>query len=176
MLNFETDYGYAVRRARTMRPRRRWTLDYLGMSVVNVRVIRRFLSVMRNGIIEFSWFHPTAIEIAEFGPTTPVSVLWFHGLVSGQWVGVSNSPNPTINGGVFPVTVTADSLLTLNGSTGAGITGPGNIIIYVPRAVAVMADNTLPSPSTIIGPERIPIAPEIYRGYYNFSLTIEEQF
>jgi hypothetical protein len=176
MLKFETDYGYSVRRPRTSRPRRRWTLDYLGQSTATMRTIRRFLIFTRNGVTEFSWFHPTAIEVAQFSPTTPVSVSWSHGLATGMWVGVSNTPNPGINGGVFPITVTSDSSLTLDGSTAAGITGVGNIIIYVPRAIAIMPDNTFPSPTTIIGPERIPIAPEISRGFYSFSVTIEEQF
>lgn len=176
MLKFETDYGYSVRRPRTRRPRRRWTLDYTGQSTANMRVIRNFLMFTRNGVTEFSWFHPTAIEIALVGPTTPISVVWMHGLVSGMWVGISNSTIPAINGGVFQITVTSDSTLTLNGTTASGISGSGNIIIYVPRAIAIMSENIFPSPTTVIGPERIPIAPEVYRGIYNFSVTIEEQF
>jgi hypothetical protein len=146
------------------------------MSTANMRVVRDFFYFTRNGILDFSWFHPTAIELATFQPTTPVTVLLLHGLTTGMWVGVSNTPNPSVNGGVFPITATGNASFLLNGTTGAGIQGVGNVVLYVPKAVFVMPENTFPAASTIIGPERIPIAPEVYRGYYNFSVQIEEQF
>jgi hypothetical protein len=176
MIEFQSDYGYSIRRPRTSRPRRRWTMDYLGMSTASMRVIRDFLQEVRFGAGDIQWFHPTAIELATFQPTTPVNVLLFHGMTTGMWVGVSNTPNPNINGGVFQITRTTDSSFTLNGTTGAGIQGNGNVIIYVPHATVVTQDGTFSAPSTLIGPERIPIAPDVYRGIYNFQVTIEEQF
>jgi hypothetical protein len=175
-IEFVSDYGYSIRRPRTSRPRRRWTLDYLGMSTASMRVIRDFLQEVRFGAGDIQFFHPTAIELATFQPTTPVNVLLFHGMTTGMWVGVSNTPNPNINGGVFQITRTTDSSFTLNGTTGAGIQGNGNVIIYVPHATVVTQDGTFSAPSTLIGPERIPIAPDVYRGIYNFQVTLEEQF
>jgi hypothetical protein len=176
MIEFKSDYGYSIRRPRTSRPRRRWTLDYLGVSTANMRIVRDFLQEVRLGAIDFQWFHPTAIEVALFQPTTPVNVLLLHGMTTGMWVGVSNTPNPTINGGVFQITRTTNASFTLNGTTAAGIQGNGNVIIYLPHATAVTQEGTLTAPATLIGPERIPIAPDIYRGIYNLQVTIEEQF
>jgi len=177
MLKFESDQGYSVRRARTSRPRRRWTLEYLGVNTANMRVIRDFLQFTRNGVFTFDWYHPTAIEVATFQVTTPVQVLLLHGLVTGMWVGVSNTPNATINGGIFQITRTSNANFTLNGSSAAGVQGIGNVVVYVPQAIAVMNENTFPSPATLIGPEQIDYAPQGKRtGYYNFTVTIEEQF
>jgi hypothetical protein len=175
-IEFVSDYGYSIRRPRTSRPRRRWTLDYLGVNTANMRVVRDFLQEVRLGAVDFQWYHPTAIELALFQPTTPVNVLLLHGMTTGMWVGVSNTPNPNINGGVFQITRTTNASFTLNGTTAAGIEGNGNVIIYLPHATAVTQEGTLSAPSTLIGPERIPIAPDVYRGIYNFSVVIEEQF
>lgn len=175
-LVFSTDYGYTVRRVRSSRPRRRWQLDYLGKSTAEMRVIRNFLYSTRNGVLDFQWFHPTAIEVATFVQSTPVSVFLTHGLATGMSVAVNNTPNPFINGNTYTVTVTTDATLYLDGTIGFGIQGTGLLSNYVPHAIAVMAENTFPAPSTIIGPERIPLPPDVYRGYYNFSVTIEEQF
>jgi hypothetical protein len=176
ILRFETDYGYSARRPLQSRPRRRWTLDYLGQSTANMRVIRDFIQEVQLGALDMQWFHPTAIELALFQPTTPVNVLLLHGMTTGMWVGVSNTPNPNINGGVFQITRTTNSSFTLNGTTGVGSEGNGNVIIYLPHATVLLQDDTLPAPSTLIGPERIPIAPDVYRGIYNFQVTIREEF
>lgn len=177
MLKFESDQGYQVRRAKTSRPRRRWTLDYLGVSTANMRIIRDFFYFTRNGVLDFSWYHPTSVEVATFQATTPVQVLLLHGMHTGMWCGVSNTPNPGINGGVFQITKTGNASFTLNGTSAQGVQGIGNVVIYLPHATAVMQDNTFPSPTTLIGPERIDYAPQGLRtGYYSFSVTIEEQF
>lgn len=67
-----------------------------------MRVIRGFLQFTRLGANTFEWFHPTAIELATFWPTTPITVLLLHGMVHGMWVGISNSTiGASINGGFF---------------------------------------------------------------------------
>jgi phage-related protein len=176
MLLFQSDSGYSVRRARTSRPRRRWTLEYLGQSVANVRMIRNFLYVMRGGVTAFSWFHPTGLEIITVLNTTPVTVQLVHGMTSGMWVAVNSTPNPSINGQVFQITIVTHDTFTLNGSTGAGITGTGLMVVYVPKAIAILNDNTFPSPETLIGPDRVAWSTDPMRGFYNFSVQIEEQF
>ena len=175
MLSFESDAGYVVRRVRTSRPRRRWQLEYLGQPVESVRIIRNFLYAMRHSVTAFQWYHPTGAERALFFPTTPVTVTLEHGMNTGMWVGISDTPNPSINGQVYPIFITAHNTFTLTGSVGAGIAGPGLAVVFVPKARAMMQDNTFAAPVTLIGPDRIPFAPDLMRGYYNFNLTIEEQ-
>jgi hypothetical protein len=174
--SFSTDYGYIVARPRTSRPRRRWTIDYLGMPAADVRSVRNFLYAVRMGANDFQWFHPTAAEFATFQPTTPVQVELFHGMWTGMSVAVNNSPNPSINGGVFQITISTHVTFTLNGTVAQGITGTGYIGIYVPHARVVVSQDTLPSPSTLIGPDRVMYPGEVYRGYYSFQITIEEFF
>jgi hypothetical protein len=174
-LSFETDYGYRIARPRTSRPRRRFTLDYLGLTTAQRRTILNFVQYYRLQSADFQWFS-SVIELATFQPTTPVNVLLVHGMVTGQWVGVSNTPNGNINGGIYQITVTTVSSFTLNGSTGAGAQGTGNVAVYLPHASLVAAQDTLASPTTIIGPDRVNYPGEYYRGYHSMQLQIEERF
>src|SRR5262245_38338007 len=172
---FDTDFGYRISRPRSSRPRRRFTLDYLGMSTAERRTILNFLYFVRLQANDMQWFS-SVIEVATFQPTTPVQVLLVHGMVTGMSVGVSNCPNPSLNGGVFQITVTSVSSFTLNGTTAAGIQATGNVAVYLPHARAVMSDDTYPSPTTLIGPDRVMYSGEQYRGYHSFSVTVEELF
>src|SRR5215831_19580341 len=177
MLSFSVGQGYSTRRSRWSRQRRRWTLEYLGLSTANLRILRNFLSYTRLGVLDFDWSHPTALEVATFQPTTPVTVLLNHGLVSGQMVGVSNTPNPGINGGFYTITVTSESSFTLNGTTAAGIAGTGNVVVYVPHMMVVMQDGVWPAPATLIGPDQIGVPSAGTRsGYFNATVTLEELF
>src|SRR5262245_41978008 len=91
MWQMGVESGYSIRRARWSRPRRRYRLEYLGQSVAYVRLIRDFFQRQRLGVLDFMWFHPTAVDVAQVLATTPVQLQYQHGLVTGQWVGVSNS-------------------------------------------------------------------------------------
>src|ERR1043166_8479636 len=93
VLQFETDQGYTVRRAQRSRPRRRFALEYLGLHVWEVRRLRDFFQRHRMSTLDFTWAHPTALEAAQILATTPVQLVYEHGLITGQWVGVFNSPN-----------------------------------------------------------------------------------
>jgi hypothetical protein len=173
----QTDQGYAIRRVRWSRPRRRWTLSYLALPTGDLRFLRNFLYGVRLGALDFDWIHPTAIDYGTFQPTTPVRVLLTHGLYSGQWVVVTNTPNPGINGNFFSITTESVNSFFLNGTTAAGIEGVGNVQVYVPHATAVMQEEGWPSPATLIGPEQVGYTPAPSRtGYYSATVTLEEQF
>src|SRR6476646_2305018 len=171
MLSFASDQGYQIRRARTSRPRRRWTLGYLGKSVDDMRQIRDFLQQSRLGALEFAWAHPTAVDKVTVAATTPVTVQWRHGLFTGQWVFIANSPNPSINDQAFQITRFNEITITLNGTTAAGVNGLADAIVYVPHAVGIFRDDTFESPSTLIGPEQI-LYTGRRTGFYSWSVDI----
>lgn len=176
-LSFKVDQGYQVSRPRTSRPRRRWQFEYLGLNTANMRVLRNYVMFVRLGALTFDLYHPTAVDVAVCVPTSPVTLQYQHGLYSGWWVGVSNSPNPSLNGGVFQVTVTSGVSVTLNGTTAAGIQDVCTVVVYVPRARVVAAEDTFAGPSTLIGPEQVEHLPSGRRsGFFNMSVQIEEQF
>jgi hypothetical protein len=176
MHEFVADDGFSIRRAKHSRPRRRWTMEYLGRSVDEMRQVRDFLQQQRLGTFEFAWYHPTALDAALISPTTPVTLVWRHGLSTGQAVQVTNSPNPGINNAAFFITRIDAITVTLNGSVAAGISGVCDIRLFVPHARAVMTQNdTFPSPAILIGPEQVLFSTR-RTGYYNFSVQIEELF
>jgi hypothetical protein len=174
---FTSDYGYEVRRPRSSRARFRYTLEYLGKSVEEVRIIRDFCQRHRLGALDFPWIHPTAVDVVEVRPTTPVELVYVHGLVTGQWVFVTNSPNPSINGGFWQVTLFAYNGIRLNNSVAQGILGVGQVQVYLPHAVARFQSETWAQPATLIGPDQLPYTPGGQRtGYYNFQVQVEEVF
>jgi phage-related protein len=175
MIEFSSDQGYQIRRARTSRPRRRWTLDYLGKTVDEMRQIRDFLQQSRLGALEFAWAHPTAIDKVTVAATTPVTVQWRHGLYTGMWIFIFNSPNPSINNQAFQITRFNEITITLNGTSAAGINGTADALVYVPHAVGIFREDTFESPATLIGPEQV-LYTDRRTGYYSFSVTIEEIF
>lgn len=176
MWEFPSDSGVSIRRVKHSRPCRRWTMEYLGKTVDEMRQIRDFLMQQRLGTFEFSWFHPTAIDRALFQPTTPVTVQWRHGLFTNAWIIVNNSPNAGLNSAAWQVTRIDAAQVTLNGSTAAGVAGVGDVIVYVPRARAVMQEEgTFPSPAILIGPEQVPSTGR-RTGYYNFTVVLEELY
>lgn len=177
MLRFATDYGYEVRRTRQSRARFRYTLEYLGATTENLRIVRDFVQRHRLGVQDFPWIHPTAVDVAQCNPTTPVELVYVHGLVTGQWVFVTNTPNPNINGGFFQVTLFAFNGIRLNGSIGAGGVGTATVQVYLPRAVARLQEDTWPTPTTLIGPDQLAYVPGGFRsGHYSFSVVVEEVF
>ena len=175
MIEFSSDQGYQIRRARTSRPRRRWTMDYLGKNVDELRQIRDFFLQVRLGALEFAWGHPTAVDPVLVSPTTPVTVQWRHGLYTGMWIFIANGPNPSINNQAFQITRFNEITVTLNGTSAAGIQGLADAVVYVPHAVGIFRDDTFESPATLIGPEQI-LFTNRRMGYYNFSVEIMELF
>jgi len=177
-LSYEVDQGYKVRRPKWSRPRRRWTLEYLGLDTLHMRILRDMLLRHRLGALEVSWTHPTALDVAVMQPTTPVRLLYVHGLWTGMWVGISNGPNPSLNGGFFQVTWDTNGSLYLNNTTAQGVQGNCTVVIYVPHVLVVPGqEESMPGPATLIGPEQLAYAPGGLRsGYFNWSVQLEEQF
>lgn len=175
MWSYRVDQGYEVRRAKHSRRRRRWTLEYLGKSTDEMRQIRDFLQAQRLGALDFAWHHPTALDKVTVIPTVPASVLWRHGLVTGDWCGIRNSPNPTLNEKVWQVTRIDSATLILNGSMAAGVAGPGDAWIMVPHAVGIFQEGVMASPTTLIGPEQVAYV-DRRSGFFSFSVQIEETF
>ena len=170
---FKSDFGYEVRRSRYIRPRRRYTLEFLGKSTHELRLIRHFFNLQRYGTLPFSWWHPTALEPVVFTASTPI-VLHFttaHGLVDGQMLGVFESPAGNAANGFWTITSGGSGTVLLNGSTSIGA-GPGAVRVYLPKAVGIFSEDTMPSAARIDygGGEAGST------GRLSWSVTIEEQF
>lgn len=175
-LSYQVDQGYEVRRAKWSRPRRRWTLEYLGKSTDELRMIRDFLLQQRLGTLDFAWRHPTAIDPAVIDPGPPVTANWRHGLFTGMWILVGLSPVPGVNNTAWQIDRVNEVAVVLRGAVPSGIQGPGIVQTYVPHARAVMSqDDTFASPTTLIGPEQIGQGAR-RSGYFSFAVQIEELF
>jgi hypothetical protein len=174
---FTSDSGYEIRRSKHSRPRRRWTVEWLGKTAGEMHGIRDFLHEVRGGALEFGWVHPTAFEFCVVGNTTPIQVSYPHGLVTGQAVAILVSTLPGLVGTTWGVTRLNSTLLTLNGSNAQGVAGYALINVYVPHAVAILSQDTWESPVKLIGPEQDESTYGPRRqGYFNWSVTIEETF
>lgn len=168
---FRSDAGYEVRRTQTMRPRRRYTMDYLGKGTHELRLIRHFFTLQRYGTLPFAWWHPTALEPVVFDPTTPI-ILHFttaHGLMDGQMLGVFQSPSGNAANGFWTITSGGSGTVLLNGSTSVG-TGPGAVRVYLPKAIGVFREDTMSSATKHIGPE------SGSQGKWSWQVMIEEVF
>lgn len=168
-IRFSTDGGYELRRSKHSRPRRRYTLDYLGKPAENLHYLRDFIAEVRLGVTPFAFIHPTALDVVTITNTTPVILTYFHGLNTGQMVWVSASTNTSLVALGWVVTRISNSQLSLNGST-AGGAGTATVQVYLPQAVLTFADDTWTSPTKLIGPERVGA------GAFSWQLTIEEIF
>lgn len=171
MYTFMSDAGYSVRRSQTMRPRRRYSLSYLGKSTHELRLIRHFFNLQRGGTLPFAFWHLTALEPVVFVASTPI-ILHFttaHGLVDGQMLGVFQSPSGNAANGFWTITSGGSGTVLLNGSTSVGA-GPGAVRVYLPKAVGVFSEDTMPSATKHIGPE------SGSQGRFSWQVTIEEVF
>lgn len=152
------------------RPRRRYQLDYLGMTTENVRFVRDFLISHRLGVTMFEWIHPTAFDTVPVSNTTPVVLTYFHEYQTGQWVVVSGAtPNTSIIG-VWPVQRLAANAISLTGTV-AGGASTCDVRTYLPRARGFFPEGEWPGPAKLMGPESINSA----RGRFSFSVIVEEQ-
>lgn len=167
---FKSDQGYEVRRSQTMRPRRRYQLDYLGKTTHELRLIRHFFHFQRGGALPFSWWHGGAFEQVSVLASTPIIINFptAHGLMDGQMLAVFQSPGNAANG-FWTITSFGTVSVTLNGSTSVGA-GLGLVSVYLPKAVGVFSEDTMPSAVKLLGPE------SGSRGRWNFSVQIEEVF
>jgi hypothetical protein len=171
---FETDSGYQQRRSKHSRPRRRYTLDYLGKTTEEMRFIRDFLLGVRLGVLPFSFQHPTASDDVPFSNTTPVILTYTHGLITGQWLAIGNAPG-ALNG-FWPVTRINHTQVALTGSVASGVgTGSLSAMVYLPFAVAVFDQDTWTSPTKLLGPERQAL-PNRWGGIFSWAVSIEEIF
>jgi hypothetical protein len=166
-----TDSAYEYRRAKHSRPRRRYTLDYLGKTTHEMRLIRDYIGTLRGGTLPTSWWHPTAPETVGFSPTTPIVLQFYtaHGLVTNQMLGVFESPLTNAVNGFWTITRITPYAVSLNNSTSVG-SGTGVVRVYLPRAIAIFSEDTMPSPQKLIGPEAGS------EGWWNFTITLEEVF
>lgn len=176
-LRFVSDSGYETRRALHSRPRRRWTMEYNGLSVTDMRFITDFLQSVRFGAGEtIQWFHPTAIEIAPASNTTPIWLTFQHSMLTGQYIQILSGPLV----GPWRITRVARHAIALDGT---GAIGPltVSLVVYVPNAVARLADDTWESPTKLEGTDRIgadiPGAPYgALAGRFSFNVILEEVF
>jgi hypothetical protein len=170
-LHFMTDSGIETRRALHSRPRRRFTMNYLGKSVEEMRTIRDFLQSCRFGAGDvFQWAHPTAYQVVTANNTTPITLTFPHEYVTGQWINIGN----TGIAGVYRITRVNSTQIALDGTNAQG-TLDLVIMTYLPYAVARFSEDTMPAPETIIGPDQIASAGR-RSGFYSFSVTVEEVF
>lgn len=176
MWSFEADAGITIRRAKHSRPRRRFSLDYLGKTTTEMRMVRDFLQEQRLGALSFQWAHPTALDFVNVdGTTTPVAIIYEHGLVTGQWVGLVNGP-PSLQA-LWQVTRINRQVLVLNGSVATGTVATAFAFVYLPTAVGVFSGDVMASPEKILGPEQwYPVGAQNRIGYFNFQVFIEEIF
>ena len=175
VLRYSADSGIEIRRIRTSRPRRRYTLDYLGKTTEEMHYLRDFLMVHRLGVTPFEFLHPTASDDVTFSNTTPVVLtINTHGLITGQWVFIGNAPTPL--NGLWTVTRINHYQLSLNGSVASGTgTGGLSVVVYLPTAVAMFDQDTWNSPTKLVGPERLGTS-LVRSGYFSWSVVVEEVF
>lgn len=150
VLRFQTDSSAEIRRSRYSRPRRQYTIEYLGKSTHEMRIIRDFLAAQRFGTLPFQFWHSTALEPVTFAASTPIVLHYTmnHGLLTGQMVGVFESPSGNAANGFWTITSGGTGTILLNGSSSVGA-GPGAVRVYLPRAVARFSDDTYPSPARV---------------------------
>lgn len=174
--SYQVDSGYEVRRSKHSRPRHRWTLEYLGLDVGHLRVLRDFIQFARLSAMDIQWRHPTAMDKLLCSPTTPVTIGGYHGMVTGQWMIIFSSPNPSLNNQAWQVTRYDGLNVFLNGSHAEGIAGLCDAQLYVPHAKIVSSsEGTFPAPATLIGPEQFRYD-GARSGYYSMTVQIEETF
>jgi hypothetical protein len=179
LLRYSVDQGYELRRPRTSRPRRRYVVEWAGRADAEyhysygMHLIRDFLGTTRNGALPFQFIHPTASDVVTFSNTTPITLTYSHGLVTSQWVYVTNAP--TGLNGTWPVTRLDALNLTLNGSTAVGF-GQCLVAVYLPYAVARFDNDTWESPTKLVGPEQFDASGARRNGVFAWQLTIEELF
>lgn len=171
VLTFSADAGYLVRRARTSRPRRRYTMEYLGLTTADLRLLRDFVVVIRGGATTFSWTHPTATEQVTIGNTTPVTATFAitHALMTGDWLWVDSASGVTVPIGAYQVTRVTSTQVTLNGTTAAGA-GTMMSRMHLANAMLLLAEDTFPEPVKLIGPEAAGT------GRFNVTTVIQEVF
>ena len=169
---FQSDGGYEVRRALASRPRRRYTLEYLGKTTYELRYLRDFLMYHRNGVLPFQFQHPTAFDSVPASNTTPVWLSFMHGLVTGQWVNIGAGPTALV--GQWQVTRIDSVNIALNGSVASGAT---NVVVshYLPNAIARFNDNTWESPVKLLGPDQLGTGGR-QQGIFSFTIQVEEVF
>ena len=172
---FSTDSGLEIRRAMHSRPRRRYEVIWRGLTTRLYHELRDFVLQHRLGLTPFSWFHPTAVDVVATNNTSPVWLSYAHGLITGQWIGVSNSvPNTSLNG-IWQVT-RADYLNVYLAGSVAGGAGTATVVNYLPTAVARFADDTWDAPEKHLGPEQTNWPAQTSQGYWTLALHIEEIF
>lgn len=172
-LTFQTDSGYAVRRPRTSRPRRRYALSYLGRRTDELRALTDVVLMARLGAFPIGFVHPTASDTVTMHDLTPIWLTYTsaHGLFTGFWIWlVSATPPTALDGQGFRVTRQNATQVTLDGTVSQGANRPALIRPYLPYATLVLPDETWPEPMKLLGPE------QGTAGRFNLNVVLQEEF
>lgn len=170
-LTFRSDSGHLIQRPRHSRPRRRYTLSYLGLRTDELRTLTDWLLQARLGALAFGFVHPTAADTVTMHDTTPVWLTFStpHSLYTGFWIWLHSATPPTaMDGNGYRVTRQNATQVTLDGTVAQGPNRPAVILAYLPYATCVLAEDTWAEPVKLIGPEQGTL------GRFNLSVSVEE--
>jgi hypothetical protein len=166
-----TDFGYSIRRARYPRPRRFYTLTYLGLTTLELRFFQHFFVIHRLRTTAFSWYPHLVYDTGTVLNTTPIRINVQHPYVGGQWVVIGESTVPNLNG-FYQVTTPDGDFLLLNNTTARGV-GTCHVGPFLPNAILrTSEDGELPAPEKLMGPESI----DTSRGRFSMIVGVEEIF
>jgi len=153
---YAVDQGYRLRRSRSSRSRRGYTLTYLE-DADTMFIITDFIErVIRGNALSFDWVYPYGSAILSINTSTPnrVNLTHRHGMQTGQGAEIVGTAT---HDGLYIVTRFTDTTLQLNGTSGGvGEGSMGTLAIRFARMVCKFSADTMPAPQifSAFGPYR----------------------
>lgn len=174
LVRFTSDAGYEVRRSRTSRPRRQYTMTYIAKHSGELHTIVDFVQQHRNGAVDFSWIHPTAQDLVTLHDITPVWLSYTtpHGLHTGASLVIFNTePASALEGNAYVVTRQNALQVSLNGTTApGGGDRSAAVALYLVHTSFTFPEDVWPEPTPIIGHEQGTL------GRWSLTVTVREEF
>ena len=170
-LTFRSDSGHLIQRPRLSRPRRRYTVSYLGLRTDQLRFLSDWLLSIRFGGLSFGFIHSTAEDTVTMHNLTPIWLTFAapHALLTGFWIWLSRAtPVTALDWQGFRVTRQNATQVSLDGTVSQGPDRTAYVAAYLPWATCLWPEDTTPEPVKLIGPEQGTL------GRFNQTFTIEE--
>lgn len=148
MYEYAVDQGYRLRRSRSSRSRRGYTLMYLENADA-MYVITDFIErVIRVNTLSFDWVYPygSAIFNITSGNPNRVTMTHRHGMQTGQGAEIAGTAT---HDGLYVVTRFSDTDLDLDGTAGGVAEGVGTLAARFPRMVCKFSGDMMHVPEIL---------------------------
>ena len=156
VLKTQFDQGYEQTRARHTRGRRRYVVQYTGLTTDQYHLLQTFVEeTIFGSALPFDFVYPNGTTVSDATNATPIvlTTAFNHGVVTNDRVEVAGVLGNTAANGTFTAEQVTATTITLTGSVGNGVyTGGGTVALTFENTMSLALPSDTLTVTELLGP------------------------